>query len=400
VSGDVLSNDEVSALVEAAKQGQAPARDSGAGKRRSRRVRDIDFSRPSKFAQEHQRKLERAHEAFCRTASTHLSAELLTEIELEVLGVDQLTWATAVAQVPQPSINAIIDATPLGTQILMNYGWGLFVALPFVMGFTAAHIYGARQPRSAGAQIGVACLSVLLLAIGLMALAFEGLICIAMAAPLALPLAALGGFCAHVVQKNRRLQRDTAFVAILLLFTPGIEWLEHAIARPSPLFEVRSSLDIEAPPEEVWDKVIAFTEIPAPKEWMFRAGVAYPIRAEMLGRGVGAERHCVFSTGAFVEPIQIWDAPRLLKFSVRQIRPPCRSGLPISRRSAAPARLSCFRRRPVPAHPSSKWRHPARRHYLVSPRAMAVDVLEALVRRNYPSHPSASSEPYSGRSRS
>ena len=204
----------------------------------------------------------------------------------------------------------------LGTQILMNYGWGLFVALPFAMGFTAAHIYGARQPRSAGAQIGVACLSVLLLAIGLMALAFEGLICIAMAAPLALPLAALGGFCAHVVQKNRRLQNDAAFVAILLLFAPGIEWLEHAVATPSPVFEVRSSLDIEAPPEEVWNKVIAFTEIPAPKEWMFRAGVAYPIRAEMLGRGVGAERHCVFSTGAFVEPIQIWDAPRLLKFSV------------------------------------------------------------------------------------
>lgn len=205
----------------------------------------------------------------------------------------------------------------LGTQILMNYGWGLFVALPFVMGFTAAFIYGASRPRSAGAQVGVACLAVLLLGTGLMALAFEGLICIAMAAPLALPLAALGGFCAYATQKNRRFQNDApAFVAILLLFAPGVEWLEHAIARPSPVFVVRSSLDIAAPPEEVWNKVIAFTEIPAPSEWMFRAGVAYPIRAEMFGRGVGAERHCVFSTGAFVEPIQIWDAPRRLKFSV------------------------------------------------------------------------------------
>lgn len=205
----------------------------------------------------------------------------------------------------------------LGTQILMNYGWGLFVALPFVMGFTAALIYGARRPRSAAAQIGVACLSVLLLGVGLMGLAFEGLICIAMAAPLALPLAAFGGICAYAIQKNRRFHNDApAFVAILLLFAPGIQWLEHAAARPAPLFVVRSSLDIQAPPEEVWNKVVAFTEIPAPKEWMFRAGVAYPIRAEMLGRGVGAERHCVFSTGAFVEPIQIWDAPRLLKFSV------------------------------------------------------------------------------------
>jgi hypothetical protein len=220
----------------------------------------------------------------------------------------------------------------LGTQVLMNYGWGLFVALPFVMGFTAALIYGARQPRSAGAQIGVACLSVLLLGVALMGLAFEGLICIAMAAPLALPLAAFGGVCAYAVQKNRRLQNDaTAFVAILLLFTPGLEWLEHAIARPSAVFVVRSSIDIEAPPAEVWDKVIAFTEIPPPTEWMFRAGVAYPIRAEMFGRGVGAERHCVFSTGAFVEPIQIWDAPRRLKFSVTSNPAPMQEWTPYAR---------------------------------------------------------------------
>lgn len=205
----------------------------------------------------------------------------------------------------------------LGTQVLRNYGWGLFVALPFIMGLAAALIYGARQPRSAGAQIGVACLSVVLLGAALMGLAFEGLICIAMAVPLALPLAAFGGLCAYAIQKHRRFQDDApAFVAILLLFAPGVEWLEHAVARPSPVFVVRSSLDIEAPPERVWDQVIAFTEIPQPNEWIFRAGVAYPIRAEMFGSGVGAERHCVFSTGAFVEPIEIWDAPRRLKFSV------------------------------------------------------------------------------------
>jgi flagellar motor switch protein FliM len=119
MSGDVLSNDQVAALVEAAKQGQAPARDGGQRQRRTRRVREIDFSRPSKFAQDQQRRLERAHEAFCRTAATQLGAELLTEIEMEVLGVDQLTWSTAIAQVPQPSINAIVGANPLGTQVLM-----------------------------------------------------------------------------------------------------------------------------------------------------------------------------------------------------------------------------------------------------------------------------------------
>ena len=37
--------------------------------------------------------------------------------------------------------------------------------------------------------------------------------------------------------------------------------------------------------------------------------------------GVGACRYCVFSTGAFVEPITVWDAPRLLRFRVTENPP-------------------------------------------------------------------------------
>jgi len=82
------------------------------------------------------------------------------------------------------------------------------------------------------------------------------------------------------------------------------------------VFEVTSSIEIGAPPEKVWLKVIAFNEIPPPKETIFRAGIAYPIRAEIAGSGPGAVRHCIFSTGPFVEPITVWDEPHLLRFSV------------------------------------------------------------------------------------
>ena len=92
--------------------------------------------------------------------------------------------------------------------------------------------------------------------------------------------------------------------------------MEHMLAPIPPIYEVRTSIDIQAPPEAVWQQVVAFSEIPPPKEWMFRAGIAYPIRAGIQGSGPGAERHCEFSTGTFVEPIQVWDEPRLLKFSV------------------------------------------------------------------------------------
>jgi len=205
----------------------------------------------------------------------------------------------------------------LGAAVFKNYGWGLFVAVPFTMGFVAAWLYGLRRPRGLASSIGVACLSVALLAGALFALLIEGLVCLIMAAPLAFPLAAFGGFCAHLAQKNRRLQSDAPVIlSLLLLVAPGIQFTEHVAARQSPVFVVRTSLNISAPPEQVWRQVIAFSQIPPPEELMFRVGIAYPIRAEMYGRGVGAERHCVFSTGAFVEPIEVWDEPRLLKFSV------------------------------------------------------------------------------------
>ncbi len=218
-----------------------------------------------------------------------------------------------------------------GARVLPMYGLGMFVALPFTMGLAAALIYGIRQPRTMKACIGVACLAVTILGFLLLALAVEGLFCLIMALPLALPLAAFGGISAYVIQKRRWIQRDAPiFLSLLLVFAPGVEWVEHVAALPASIYMVRTSIEIEAPPEHVWKQVVAFTEIPPPTEWMFRAGIAYPIRAEMRGTGAGAERLCVFSTGSFVEPIEIWDAPRRLKFSVSSNPAPMEEWTPYS----------------------------------------------------------------------
>jgi hypothetical protein len=171
--------------------------------------------------------------------------------------------------------------------------------------------------------MAVACLSVGLLGVSLLAFAIEGLICLIMALPIALPLAAFGGACGYVAQRRRWTQAGApAFLSLVLLFVPGVQWTEHVAPDSKPTFVVRSSLDINAPPEKVWKQVVAFSEIAPPTEWIFRAGVAYPIRAQIFGSGPGAERHCEFSTGAFVEPIEVWDEPHRLKFSVSANPPP------------------------------------------------------------------------------
>ena len=56
--------------------------------------------------------------------------------------------------------------------------------------------------------------------------------------------------------------------------------------------------------------------------------MAYPIRARIEGTGVGAVRHCEFSTGPFVEPIEVWDEPRLLRFAVTSCPSPMREWNP------------------------------------------------------------------------
>ncbi|MCW2977704.1 MAG: surface presentation of antigen protein [Actinomycetia bacterium] len=122
---DVLSPEQIAELVAAAKEG------GGVDKpvertRRPRRVRELDFTRPVKLAPDQARRLERAHETFCRTASTRLSAELRSPIEFEIINVDQLTWSAALADVPQPSIFGVLATKPAETAVLVG------VELPLV----------------------------------------------------------------------------------------------------------------------------------------------------------------------------------------------------------------------------------------------------------------------------
>jgi hypothetical protein len=205
----------------------------------------------------------------------------------------------------------------LGAALIGSYGWSLFVALPFCLGLFAVLLHSYHEPRDYGTCMSVALLPVGIVGVLLLLVAIEGLVCILMAAPLALGLAWLGGALGYHIQGNYwTARRRDAMLSIVLLAIPGLFGVEHAAAAKAPEFVVRTSIDIQARPEQVWQQVVTFAEIPSPTEMLFRAGIAYPIRAEITGRGVGAVRHCVFSTGAFEEPIEVWDEPRLLKFGV------------------------------------------------------------------------------------
>ncbi len=198
---------------------------------------------------------------------------------------------------------------------LEEYGIILFILIPLILGIVPATISGRKTKITRGASFRLGLLALGLYSLCLFLFAMEGIICIAMAFPIALLLTWIGTLIGYAIVK-RRPDKALASIAILLFTTITTGFIENNTK--VKLQHVTTAIEIDAPPEKVWENVIAFSELDAPDELMFKAGIAYPINAEIEGEGVGAVRHCNFNTGSFVEPITVWNEPELLAFDVEE----------------------------------------------------------------------------------
>jgi len=201
-----------------------------------------------------------------------------------------------------------------------SYGLTIFVLFPVFLGALSAWTF---RPVSGGQAAGWGALAVLLALFSLLLLGAEGAVCVAMAAPLAVPLGALGGWLVYRGGSSQAVSRSMT----MLLFLPPATLTWDATA-PPPVFQVRTSIEIAAPPEQVWKHIVAFPKLPEPEEWYFQAGMGYPTQTRIEGSGPGAARYCDFSTGSFVEKVEVWDEPRLLRFQVTESAAPMREWSP------------------------------------------------------------------------
>jgi len=208
------------------------------------------------------------------------------------------------------------------------YGTALFFITPFVMGSTSAFLYNKPYPRPLSKTLGVALLSVIAAGSALLIFALEGLVCLIMALPIAGVLSLIGAVVGRTIALNTATTLSHS--AAMLLILPGAAGADAALARPE-LREVMTAIEVDAPPEQVWPNVIGFSDLDPPTEWYFHTGLSYPMRARISGQGVGAVRRCEFSTGAFVEPITVWDAPNRLSFDVTEQPIPMQEWSPYQR---------------------------------------------------------------------
>ncbi len=218
------------------------------------------------------------------------------------------------------SISGILGVglTLLCVNVLQGYGMALFIGTPVMVGACCSYILvrfgNAHYSGTSCALFGA--LGVLCCGLITFLFAMEGAICLVMAAPIALPLGMVGGALGCFFAVPEPIKRSS--VVSGLLFVPLWGGVETVLPLAQQEFLVTTSIDIEAPIEEVWEKVIHFPDMPEPTELIFRVGIACPMRATIDGEGVGAVRRCIFTTGTFVEPITTWDAPTHLAFDVKE----------------------------------------------------------------------------------
>jgi hypothetical protein len=203
--------------------------------------------------------------------------------------------------------------------LLGEYGWTLFLATPVVMGFASTVIYAPTGGEGFGKCLLVSFSSILAIGVLMIVIAIEGLICLGMALPLALPLNIVGVLIAYLItNRSKSPVTGLATIVVMVLSLPLLLGFEISHKSKPTMHKVITTVEIDAPIERVWSNVIAFPQINSEPTGVLSLGFAYPINAEISGTGVGAIRRCNFNTGPFVEPITDWQEPNLLAFDVKE----------------------------------------------------------------------------------
>jgi hypothetical protein len=204
-------------------------------------------------------------------------------------------------------------AVAISTLVFGVYGYGLFVVSPFVIGAITAYFANRKTDIGGGPTARLVTGATALGGLSLIAFALEGVICIVLASPIGLGAALIGGLLGRAIAVSTRRSAGQAVSSFALL--PMVFALESVLP-PSASFDTIQTIEINAPPESVWRSIIRMDTMDEPLALPFRLGVAYPLRGEVSGEGVGAVRHGEFSTGTAVERVTEWLPNRKLAFVV------------------------------------------------------------------------------------
>ncbi len=125
--GEVLSQAEIDNLLNALSTGELDVEQMQESD--SKKVRNYDFSRPTKFSKEHLRTLEIIFEHYGRLIATNLSVYLRKNVQVSVGSSETNTFSEFTNALASPVILGIINFLPLNGTIILDLATNLGYAM-------------------------------------------------------------------------------------------------------------------------------------------------------------------------------------------------------------------------------------------------------------------------------
>ncbi|MDT8716677.1 flagellar motor switch protein FliM [Clostridium sp. 19966] len=117
---EVLSQGEIDALLSALSSGELQPDELPGKDEEKQKVKLYDFRSPQKFSKDHLRTLELIHDNFARIISNYLTAQVRTNVKVNIESVEQITYEEFIHSVPNPTILTIFKMPPLNGTILFE----------------------------------------------------------------------------------------------------------------------------------------------------------------------------------------------------------------------------------------------------------------------------------------
>lgn len=209
-----------------------------------------------------------------------------------------------------------------------EFGFAMFLAVPFVSGFAVAAV--VRRPKRIIACCwtgGIITFSVLLFT------TWEGIICCAMSSPLVAGGVAAGAYFGYRF-RGRYLDAlpDPGKATILLvLLCPLLIAAVDRVERPYRSVERQEVFTTEivlaTTPERSWDLIVQMEKLEGPKPFLLWAGLPTPNRCTLDHAGVGGRRVCHFDSGVIAQEVIEWRRPTSLGLRITESTLPGRHWL-------------------------------------------------------------------------
>ncbi|MGG4266834.1 flagellar motor switch protein FliM [Peribacillus simplex] len=119
MSGEILSQNEIDALLSAISTGEMDA-DDLKKEEIEKRVKVYDFKRALRFSKDQIRSLTRIHENFARLLTTYFSAQLRTYVQISVASADQIPYEEFIRSIPKITILNVFEVPPLDGRIILE----------------------------------------------------------------------------------------------------------------------------------------------------------------------------------------------------------------------------------------------------------------------------------------